>query len=60
MFYIMVSKLENMSLNLTMELMVEAFNSNNYKKINVVTQELHGACEYVGAGRLHYITYYIQ
>ena len=60
MFYMLLGNLENSSLNQTMEQMVTAYNDRDYPKMNGLAQTLKGASSYVGAGRMHYITYFIQ
>ena len=38
----------------------EAFDSKNYEKLKQVAHSMKGAAAYVGAGRLHYVCYYMQ
>ena len=60
MFYMMLGNLEKMTLNKTMKLMVIAYNDRDYQKMKNLAHNLKGVCSYVGAGRMHYVTYYIQ
>ena len=60
MFYVMLGNLEKMTMNHVMEQMVAAIDERDYPKIKHLAHSLKGACSYVRAGRLYYITYFIQ
>ena len=38
---------------------VEAYDAKNYKVIKNEAHALKGACAYVGAGRLHYVCFFM-
>ena len=60
MYYGMLRRLEQMTLNQSMTKMANLINDKDYAEICNLSCMLKSACGYVGAGRLHYICFYIQ
>ena len=40
--------------------MVSVYDNLKYEKIKDIAHSLKGSCGYVGAGKLHYVCYFIQ
>ena len=59
-FYMMVDKLESMTLNKIMKDLVPAYENKDYKEIKMLAHSLKGASAYIGASRLHYACFFIQ
>lgn len=59
-FYMMVDKLESMTLNKIMKDLVPAYDNLDYKEIKMLAHSLKGASAYIGASRLHYACFFIQ
>ena len=60
MFYRMLESLESMTLTKTMTDIVDAYDAKNYKQLKDLAHALKGACAYIGAGRLHYVCFFMQ
>ena len=60
MFIIMLQNFSKMSIGSNMSQVKEAYDKKDFDKIKSVAHTLKGACAYVGAGKLHYICYFIQ
>ena len=59
MFYTMLSKFEEMSLNKCMQDIAEAVNEKNMLKMKNAAHSLKGSSGYIGASHLHYACYFI-
>ena len=60
MFYMMLSKFEDMSLLKCLSDLADDVNEHDYVKMKNDAHSLKGASGYIGAGHLHYACYYIQ
>ena len=60
LFYNMVDTIEDMTLNKVMKNIIEPFETKDYKNMKEQAHILKGASGYIGAGRIHYVCYYIQ
>jgi HPt (histidine-containing phosphotransfer) domain-containing protein len=59
LFYMMLGRLEAMSLTSTMKKIKEAMRTGDYEQMNCGAHTLKGSSGYVGASRIHYACYYI-
>jgi len=60
LFYMMLGRLEAMSLQPIMKKIKDAIAVQNYEQMNMGAHTLKGSSGYVGAGRIHYACYFIQ
>lgn len=60
LYYMMLGRLETMSLNKNMNKIATAMNCQDWDAMKANAHSLKGACGYVGASRLHYACYFIQ
>jgi HPt (histidine-containing phosphotransfer) domain-containing protein len=56
----MLSNFESMTLTEQMKKIVEPYDNLKYEEVKDVAHGLKGASGYIGAGRLHYVCYFIQ
>lgn len=60
MFYMMLSKFEEMSLLKCMEDIARDIDKGDYQEYKNDAHSLKGASGYIGAGHIHYACYFIQ
>ena len=60
LFYMMLGRLEAMSLQTNMRKIKDAIRVQNYEQMNMAAHTLKGSSGYVGASRIHYACYFIQ
>ena len=58
-FYNMLGKFEDMTLNEHMQKIIPEFEANKYNDMMLTAHSLKGACGYIGASRLHYVCWFI-
>jgi hypothetical protein len=58
-FYMMLGKLEGMTLDQTMKDIVKEYENKNYLEMKNLAHSLKGASGYIGASRLYYMCYFI-
>ena len=60
MFYKMLGKFEDMKLTQVMKDIIQPYDDSNHQVFMDLAHGLKGASGYIGAGKLHYVCYYIQ
>jgi len=55
----MLSNFESMTLNDHMKKIVEPYDNQKHEEVKDLAHGLKGASGYIGAGRLHYVCYFI-
>tara|TARA_B110000285_G_C15019193_1_gene560637 strand:- start:641 stop:1012 length:372 start_codon:yes stop_codon:yes gene_type:complete len=60
LYYNMVDSIEGMTLNGVMKEIVKPFENKNFQEMKEQAHKLKGASGYIGAGKIHYVCYYIQ
>jgi len=60
LFYMMLSRLEVMSLTSNMQQIAKAVSDRDWDKMKLGVHSIKGASGYVGASRIHYACYFIQ
>ena len=60
MFFTMLRRLEQMTLNQSMSKIANLVNDQNWTELGNLTSTLKQACGYVGASRLHFISHFIE
>lgn len=58
-FYMMLSNFESMTLNESMKKIVKPYDENKHEEVKDIAHGLKGSSGYIGAGKLHYVCYFI-
>lgn len=60
MYFMMLGRLEHMSINTNMRLIAEAIEQKDWDTVKQKAHNLKNACGYIGACRLHYACFFIE
>ena len=60
LYYMMLGRLESMSLRPNIDAIATALDAQDWTTVRIKAHGLKGACGYIGAHRLHYTCFFIQ